>query len=244
MIFDDYKPKRKKFGGKTLYFVLAMGIIAAGAGAWSALSPEMGSDMLVPETVTEEQYTIDWNGWDGEELQTQEEKANAPITGIPDERDDEEDDEFENGVLSATDALESTEDKGFFMPMGVEVVKDYSNDEMVKSKTMGDWRVHNGVDFKGSVGDSVYAIQAGTVTKVYSDELWGVVTEIDHGGGLTAIYCGLSDGSTKSIGNKVNKGEIIAKLGEIPSEQADGYHLHFEVKINGKTVDPLKTLAN
>ena len=46
---------------------------------------------------------------------------------------------------------------------------------MVESKTMGDWRVHNGIDFAAKKGDAVKAISAGTVLSVENDSMWGWV---------------------------------------------------------------------
>ena len=86
------------------------------------------------------------------------------------------------------------------------------------------------------------AIQNGRVAKVYSDPLWGNVVEIDHGKGLVARYCGLSDKNLPKAGDEVEQFDHIGTLGTVPVEAADGAHLHFTVAINGKTVDPLEAM--
>ena len=125
---------------------------------------------------------------------------------------------------------------------GAKVYTDYSADEMVKNKTTNDWRVHNGIDFGGAQGNDVIAIQNGRVAKVYSDPLWGNVVEIDHGKGLVARYCGLSDKNLPKAGDEVEQFDHIGTLDTVPVEAADGAHLHFTVAINGKTVDPLEAM--
>lgn len=80
------------------------------------------------------------------------------------------------------------------------------------------------------------------MAKVYSDPLWGNVVEIDHGKGLVARYCGLSDKNLPKAGDEVEQFDHIGTLDTVPVEAADGAHLHFTVAINGKTVDPLEAM--
>jgi murein DD-endopeptidase MepM/ murein hydrolase activator NlpD len=130
----------------------------------------------------------------------------------------------------------------FVLPFGTKISKDYSGGEMVKSETMGDWRVHDGVDFAGSRDTDVLAIQSGTIKSVVSDPLWGVVVSIDHGNGIVARYCGLSENSTLKAGQDVEIGEPIGIIAQVPSETEEGTHLHLEILINGKTADPLAVM--
>ena len=130
----------------------------------------------------------------------------------------------------------------FSLPLSTEILKDYSDGEMVFSQTMNDWRVHNGIDFTGPKGGEVRAVQHGTVKAVYDDELWGTVAEIDHGNEMIVKYCGLSKPSALPVGTEVTKGQTIGKLGEIPVESAEEPHLHLEITVNGTTVDPLAAM--
>lgn len=130
----------------------------------------------------------------------------------------------------------------FALPMGKDIIKDFSDGKPVKSETMGDWRVHNGVDFAGSAGNDAIAVSNGTVAKVYDDVFWGTVVELDCGNGMVARYCGLKSGSCAAEGAKVKKCDKIGTLGHIPAEISDEDHLHFEILIDGEPVDPLKAL--
>jgi len=126
-------------------------------------------------------------------------------------------------------------------PLSEAVVSGYS-EELVYDKTMGDYRSHAAVDFKGSEGDKVCAINDGIVTNVYKDNLYGQVVEIDHGGKLVARYCGLKSVSVKK-GSRVNIGNAIGTLGSTPAESALETHLHFETLLDGKPVNPLDVMG-
>ena len=129
------------------------------------------------------------------------------------------------------------------VPLGTKINKDFSNGEMVESKTMGDWRVHNGIDFAAKKGDAVKAISAGTVLSVENDSMWGWVVTIDHGNGMKASYCGLQKEPAVKKGGSVKMGDVIGKVGEIPVEMKDEPHLHFEVRVNGTVTDPLVAMG-
>lgn len=126
-------------------------------------------------------------------------------------------------------------------PLSEAVAKGYS-EELVFDDTMQDYRAHGAVDFVGGNGDKVVAVNDGLVTKVYKDDMYGIVVEIDHGGSFVARYCGLDSASVKK-GQYVDIGNAIGTLGKIPCESAQGSHLHFEATYDGKTVNPLDVMG-
>ena len=113
---------------------------------------------------------------------------------------------------------------------------------MVKNETMGDWRVHNGVDFGAAEGEQVAAVQNGTVTLIDKDTLWGVSIELTCPGNLKVRYSGLQDNVNVKKGDTVKKGDIIGVTGTIPVESADGTHIHIETYVNNKLVNPLEAM--
>ena len=129
----------------------------------------------------------------------------------------------------------------YTLPLTSEVQKDYSPAVPVFDETMGDWRVHKGIDFAAEEGTQVKAVGKGRVTKVISDPSLGYVIEVDHGD-FTARYCGLEQGTTVTLDAEIEKGDTVGKLGVIPCESMQESHLHFEVVQNGKNTDPLKAL--
>lgn len=146
----------------------------------------------------------------------------------------------------SSDALDAAAGKPFesyyMAPIGNGISKAYSNGELVYSETMNDWRVHNGTDFKAEKGDPVKAITDGIVLDVYEDSLMGVVVEVNHGNGVIAKYCGLAKNPPVKKDTMLTMGQTIGMIGDMPMESVEQYHLHLEVTIDKKQVDPASIL--
>ena len=106
----------------------------------------------------------------------------------------------------------------------------------------GDWRYHSGIDvsMSGAYGKNIVATRAGTVIlsslESESGTGYGNYIIIDHGDGYTSLY-GHCSALLVSQGQRVSRGQIIARVGS--TGWSTGPHLHFEVRYNGETVDPL-----
>jgi len=103
---------------------------------------------------------------------------------------------------------------------------------------------HAGLDFKGPVGAPIYAAAAGTVSFVGSQQGYGNTVEIDHGNGLMTRYAHMS-GFRARVGQQVEAGQVIGLIGN--TGRSTGPHLHFEVRINDRAVNPrpfLKAASN
>ncbi len=98
---------------------------------------------------------------------------------------------------------------------------------------------HQGIDIGNSYGTSIYAADGGTVT--YSGWMggYGYLIIIDHGNGYETYY-GHNSSLTASVGQKVHKGQLIARMGS--TGYSTGNHCHFGVKLNGTFVNPLNYL--
>lgn len=98
---------------------------------------------------------------------------------------------------------------------------------------------HEGIDIAAGYGQGIRASANGKV--VYSDYYsgYGYTVIIDHGNGLSTLYAHASKLLVKK-GSIVKMGQEIAKVGS--SGRSTGAHLHFEVRVNGQQVDPLKYL--
>lgn len=132
--------------------------------------------------------------------------------------------------------------KSFYKyPCSEKVINGYTQ-ELVKNDTMGDYRSHTAVDFACEKGGKISAINDGLVLEVKKDNLLGRIVVIDHGGKLVASYCGL-DTVNVSKGDYVTIGQMIGTLGTVPFEANGDSHLHFEAKINGKSVNPLDAMG-
>lgn len=170
------------------------------------------------------------------EEKTSDFQANLPATSIPDNRDNS----LTTQKKSVVDDLNRPYTGKYMLPLDSEVSKSFSDGGIVYSKTMDDWRTHNGMDISGNIGDNAVAIQDGEVEQVYSDTLWGDVIVIKHGNGLDAKYCGVKSELVK--GKEVKQGQVIGTVTQIPCEKEDGVHVHLETSIDSKIVDPIQAL--
>lgn len=105
------------------------------------------------------------------------------------------------------------------------------------SPITGKWEFHNGIDIPASYGVDIYASNSGTVTKAEYHWSYGNYIMIDHGGGYATLYAHCSQ-ILVSKGDKVSRGDVIAKVGSTGS--STGNHLHFSLYESSKHTDPMK----
>ncbi len=128
-------------------------------------------------------------------------------------------------------------------PTSKNIIKKYSGENPVFSKTLNDWRVHNGVDLAAEQGSKIKAITNGKVKEIFNDAMFGTTMVIEHDGRFTAYYSGLGETTLVNVDDKVESGQEIASINNIPSESADGSHLHLSIKKDGKFIDPVEILG-
>lgn len=101
-------------------------------------------------------------------------------------------------------------------------------------------KTHTGVDFAAYGGTHIYAWRAGTVTYAGWNGGYGNFIEVDHGDGFITRYAHCSKIAVKK-GQTVTQGEVIGYVGT--TGNSTGNHLHFEIKVNGKFVNPLNYVS-
>lgn len=127
----------------------------------------------------------------------------------------------------------------FISPLNAKVLNKYSGNTPVKSKTMGDWRLHTGIDYAAEEGTSVCSSAEGIVSKIYTDSMWGTTIEIEHPNNMVSIYSSLDKKVFVEKGQNVTSGQVIGKVSNSARvESEEGSHLHFAIKKEGKFVDP------
>ncbi|MBQ3156875.1 MAG: M23 family metallopeptidase [Clostridia bacterium] len=119
------------------------------------------------------------------------------------------------------------------------ILRPFSTEKMVKSNVTELWAVHDALDLQADRGALVRAMSDGTVTGAGNDRLMGVWLEIDHGGGIHALYAGMALSGTFIPGDIVSPGDTIGFVGNGMLEEADlGPHLHLRVTKDGLPLDP------
>lgn len=98
-------------------------------------------------------------------------------------------------------------------------------------------RPHEGIDVTAKMGSEIESPAAGVVTQVSWVEGYGNMLTIDHGYGLVTRYAHLSK-TLVVRGQRVKRGEKVALVGS--TGISSGPHLHYEVWVNGRPVDPMK----
>ncbi len=99
--------------------------------------------------------------------------------------------------------------------------------------------LHTGIDLRDDVGTEVLATAPGRVVSAGLANGYGIMVEVDHGAGLSTRYAHLS-AATVTPGQQIGAGEMIGRVGA--TGRATGPHLHYEVRIDGEPVDPMRFL--
>ena len=97
-------------------------------------------------------------------------------------------------------------------------------------------RAHEGIDVVAPMGAPIVAPAAGRVISAGRERSYGLSVEIDHGNGIVTRYAHASR-LVVTVGQRVTRGQVIAAVGN--SGLSTGPHLHYEIHLRGKPVDPL-----
>ncbi|NOE16789.1 peptidoglycan DD-metalloendopeptidase family protein [Ruegeria atlantica] len=100
----------------------------------------------------------------------------------------------------------------------------------------GGRRMHNGVDFAGPQGTDIFATADGVVTHAGWQSGFGRLVKIKHAFGIETLYAHNTKINVK-VGQRVSRGDHIADMGS--TGRSTGTHLHYEVRVNGKPVNPM-----
>ncbi len=99
--------------------------------------------------------------------------------------------------------------------------------------------MHAGVDMAGTMGEPIQSAAPGVVTRAGWMGGYGNCIEVDHGRGMATRYCHLSRILVR-VGDRVTAGDEIGRMGS--TGRSTGTHLHFEVRVDSRAVDPMPYL--
>lgn len=223
--------KFPKFVGSAGFFsIIAICLIALGAVSWFAVS-RFNSKIEEPQSSVESPSSEPQSS-----VNDVTESTPSQIT------EDTSSIITENSVEDVPYQKPETKEQSFIAPVEGNILKDYNASALQYSKTYGDMRIHTGTDILCKAGGEVKSAGNGTVTALEESATLGKCLVIDHGNGITVKYCGFDTVAVNETEN-VTTGMVIGTVGTVPSECADESHIHIEVKKDGKTVPPLKTLG-
>jgi murein DD-endopeptidase MepM/ murein hydrolase activator NlpD len=124
------------------------------------------------------------------------------------------------------------------LPMPVPGGRFTSGYGMRRNPVTGAWVLHSGVDWSAPRGTPIMAAADGVVVAAGWESGYGRTTRILHANGIETTYAhqtAIAAGIV--VGAEVIQGQIIGQVGA--TGNATGPHLHYEVRINGETVDPI-----
>lgn len=123
-------------------------------------------------------------------------------------------------------------------PVPGEILQPFAPNELIWSEELGQWQAHPGVDFAGCAGEAVQAVFDGRVTQIYDDPLYGGTVVVDCGDHGTLRYSSLNTLRLVQKDQELKAGEILGAVGNCPTEESLGEHLHLEWYVSGEAVDP------
>ena len=105
----------------------------------------------------------------------------------------------------------------------------------------GTVRQHNGIDLGGALGDPIRSVDAGVVVMAEARNGYGNTIVIDHGDKVASLYAHQSRFEV-AVGDEVARGEVIGRIGS--TGWSTGPHLHVEIRLAGRPVDPILYLLD
>jgi murein DD-endopeptidase MepM/ murein hydrolase activator NlpD len=146
---------------------------------------------------------------------------------------------FTKNIRSGTESMEATlarlAARPSVMPTQGWLISNFSTRRL--HPMLGYRRPHLGIDVSAPRGTPIEAPAGGLVIQASWEGGYGRTVEIDHGWGIITRYAHTSKILVR-VGDRVQRGQIIAQVGQ--TGLAEGPHLHYEVRLRGEPVDPLK----
>ena len=168
------------------------------------------------DIVIKENYTENIDSVSIENVQAAQTKIEKKVTDLI-KQDERNRKPVVNGILLAV------------TPVQGRITSRYGHISSIRSSA------HSGTDIACPLGTPIKAVAAGTVTFADWSGTYGKLVKISHGNGVETYYAHCSE-LYVTVGQQVNAGDVIAAVGS--TGNSTGNHLHLEVRLNGKTLNP------
>lgn len=231
------KKVMSKKGHKTFYAALGICMIAIAAAVYlgvSGMVKQLEQDQTLE--LSQQAEDADWNYPSTQDVNKPEENIEKDTSSVSMA---EEISQPESSVQeTAAPALT------FMMPLEGEVINTFSNGELVKSKTLNEWRTHDGIDLKAPADTPVKSMGDGTVQEVTEDPMWGTCVSVAHSNNYVSFYKGLKPAVQVQAGQTVKVGDVLGAVGNTAEiEVSEESHLHFGVQKDGQWIDPMSAIG-
>jgi murein DD-endopeptidase MepM/ murein hydrolase activator NlpD len=153
-------------------------------------------------------------------------------------------------VDARDDSLSSLEAKILQQSVLKDMLPNGSPTSVAYNSSSYGWRIdpfngykafHEGLDFPANTGTPIRAAADGIVSFSEHTPDYGNIVKIEHGSGLETRYAHASK-LIAHVGDRVVKGQIVAEVGS--TGRSTGPHLHYEIRLNGESLDPRKYLGS
>ncbi|MGI5894233.1 MAG: peptidoglycan DD-metalloendopeptidase family protein [Candidatus Merdivicinus sp.] len=236
---------KKKGLSKGFYIALAISVTAIGSATYLTLNALNTPPQETPSNTLEN--TTEWSIPEVDEVEKSQPGVpkDTPQVIVRESEPEESTVSAETSVPTVKkEETASTSTGAFIMPVSGEVMNPYSNGELVKSKTLNEWRTHDGIDIKAKEGTPVKSPNDGKVVDIREDSQWGNTVEIEYPNDVVIYFCGLGDDIKVKKGQEVKLGDVIGSVGNSSViESAEEMHLHVGIKKGGEWVDPMTILT-
>lgn len=252
-----HKSSKKPTERVGFYISLSICLVAVGLAVWSTYTSvseylnktdEEYTSSLVDETVALVAQDVT-----GVTENSTESEATADEYSS-DETRDSDISLYESSTLPRTEDVDAESDldslsavfkvtESLIYPVDSEMVLREYSEEAVYNSTMKDYRAHTGADFVANEGDKVYSMCDGVVNSISFDERYGVIIEVTNDE-YTVYYCGVDSETNVRMKDQVKQGDVLGTVSQIPCESADPVHIHVEIKVEDKLIDPLTVILS
>ena len=144
--------------------------------------------------------------------------------------------------MDALSAVLKVQESMIYPVKSKNVFRQYS-ETAVYNRTMKDYRAHPATDFTANKGEGVYSMCDGVVSDITVDDHYGVTVQVSNSD-YTVSYCGLESKPKVKVNDQIKQGDVIGKVYEVPCEKDDVPHVHVEIKVLDKYIDPLTVIMS